>query len=85
MHAGIDPQRPLSAQSDSFWWDSAGFASLDEPYGGYRRIVRGFDRRHGGLVETPFTVSLDSGSGFGGPLLAGLFSPDGTLLQTVSD
>ncbi|HXP96242.1 MAG TPA: hypothetical protein VN809_05990 [Telmatospirillum sp.] len=83
VHAGIDPQRPLSAQSDSFWWGGSGFASIDQPYGDYRRIVRGFDRRHQGLQETPFTVSLDDGCGFGGALLAGEFGPDGALLQVL--
>jgi serine/threonine protein phosphatase 1 len=84
VHAGIDPQRPLSAQSDSFWWAGSSFAAIDETYNGYRRIVRGFDRRHGGVQETAFTVTLDAGCGFGGELLAGCFTPDGELLQTIS-
>jgi serine/threonine protein phosphatase 1 len=83
VHAGIDPQRPLSAQSDSFWWGGSGFASLDEPYGGYGRVIRGFDRRHGGLHETRFTVSLDAGCGFGGGLLAAQFGPQGEILQVL--
>ncbi len=84
VHAGIDPARPLSAQSDSFWWGGAGFASLAQPYGGYARIVRGFDRRHGGLQETAFTVSLDAGCGFGGELVAALFGPGGTIERTAT-
>jgi serine/threonine protein phosphatase 1 len=83
VHAGIDPQRPLSAQSDSFWWDGSGFASIDQPYGDYRRIVRGYDRRHAGWQETPFTLSLDGGCGFGGELLAAQFGPDGTVLHLL--
>lgn len=79
VHAGIDPQRPLSAQSDSFWWGGSGFASIDEPYQGYRRIVRGYDHRHGGFHETPHTVTLDGGCGFGGPLLAACFAPGGAI------
>jgi serine/threonine protein phosphatase 1 len=84
VHAGIDPHRPLSAQSDSFWWGGSGFAAIAEPYGGYKRVIRGFDRRHGGLQETPYTVSLDAGCGFGGVLLAALFAPDGAILQTLT-
>lgn len=84
VHAGIDPQRPLSAQSDSFWWGGSGFTSVDEPYAGFRRIVRGYDRRHGGVHQTPFTVTLDGGSGFGGSLVAGCFAPNGEVLRTVS-
>jgi serine/threonine protein phosphatase 1 len=83
VHAGIDPHRPLSAQSDSFWWGGSGFASMTEAYNGYRRVIRGFDRRRAGLQETPFTVSLDAGSGFGGPLLAALFAADGEILRTL--
>jgi serine/threonine protein phosphatase 1 len=84
VHAGIDPQRPLSAQSDSFWWGGSGFASIDHPYGGYRRVIRGFDRSHNGLQETPFTMSIDGGCGFGGNLMAVQFGPDGSLLQVLT-
>jgi len=84
VHAGIDPHRPLSAQSDSFWWGGSGFASITEPYNGYKRVVRGFDRRREGLQETPYTVSLDAGGGFGGPLMAALFAADGSILRTIS-
>jgi len=84
VHAGIDPHRPLSAQSDSFWWGGSGFGSITEPYNGYKRVIRGFDRRREGLQETPYTVSLDAGGGFGGPLMAALFAPDGSIIKTVS-
>jgi serine/threonine protein phosphatase 1 len=83
VHAGLDPQRPLAAQSDSFWWGGAGFAALDEPYESYRRVVRGYDRRHGGFQETPFAVTLDAGCGFGGPLVAGCFAPGGELVARL--
>ncbi len=84
VHAGIDPQRPLSAQGDSFWWGGAAFAGIEEPYGGFRRVVRGFDRRRGGVQETAWTLTLDGGCGFGGDLLAACFAPGGDLLSTVS-
>ena len=83
VHAGIDPHRPLSAQSDSFWWGSPGFAGLAEPYGSYTRVVRGFDRKHEGWQETAHTVSIDGGCGFGGVLLAACFAPDGGILHKV--
>ncbi len=83
VNAGIDPTRPLSAQSDSFWWGAGAFGRINEPYAGYRRVVRGFDTAHAGLVEGPFTVSLDAGSGFGGPLLAACLAPDGTILDRI--
>ena len=83
VHAGIDPLRPLSAQSDSFWWGGSGFASITEPYGSYRRVVRGFDRKHEGFQETAHTVTLDGGCGFGGELVAACFAPDGSIIEKV--
>ena len=84
VHAGLDTQRPLSAQSDSFWWGGANFAALEAPYEEYRRIVRGYDRRHAGFQETPHTITLDAGCGFGGPLIAGCFGPSGAFEGTLA-
>jgi hypothetical protein len=84
VHAGIDPARPLDAQGDAFWWGGNRLTELASPFAGFRRIIRGFDRKHGGLVETRYVTSLDAGSGFGGELMAACFAPDGTLLGTVT-
>ncbi len=84
VHAGVDPGKPLDLQRDALWWGGVNILELDAPYGGFRRVIRGFDRRHGGLVQSPYAVSLDGGSGFGGPLLAASFAPDGSLLETIS-
>jgi serine/threonine protein phosphatase 1 len=84
VHAGVDPQRPLSEQGDSFWWGSAGFATMEGPFGRFQRVVRGYDRQHRGAQETPWTITLDAGCGFGGQLLAGCFAPGGALLDTLS-
>jgi hypothetical protein len=84
VHAGIDPARPLDAQGDAFWWGGGRLTEMAEPFADFRRIIRGFDRKHGGLVETQYVTSLDAGSGFGGELMAGCFAPDGTLLGTVA-
>jgi serine/threonine protein phosphatase 1 len=46
-------------------------------------VIRGYDQHHAGLVEAPHAVSLDAGCGFGGPLLAACFAPDGRLLETL--
>lgn len=83
VHAGIAPDRPLDAQNDAFWWGGGRLLEMTEPYAGYRRVVRGFDRRHGGLVESPFAVSVDGGSGFGGPLLAACLAADGSIVDQV--
>ncbi len=81
--AGIDPSRPLEGQADSFWWDQAGFAALAEappPWNGFSRIVRGHDRAGGGFAETPLAVTLGEVED---AVLAGLFAPDGTLLELI--
>ena len=87
VNAGLDPSRPLEAQKDSFWWGSAGFAGIDTPYGGYRRVVRGFcpqgPKPHPGLELGDFTATVDAGCGFGGPLLAACFAGDGDVVGQI--
>jgi serine/threonine protein phosphatase 1 len=83
VHAGVDPSRPLSAQSDSLWWGSAGFAKLDAPYEGFKLVVRGHDRAHGGVVRANYTLTVDAGCGYGGPLCAVCLSPEGELLDKI--
>jgi len=81
VHAGLDATKPLDLQGDAFWWGGGPFLDLDRPYETYRRVVRGYDRHHAGLVESPHAVSIDGGCGFGGALIAGCFSVDGRLLD----
>ena len=81
VHAGIDPTRPLTAQHDSFWWGGGSFLDLAQPYGGFARVVRGFDRNHEGLKQAPFAVSLDRGCGFGGPLATCCLTLDGEIAE----
>jgi serine/threonine protein phosphatase 1 len=83
VNAGVEPARPLEAQKDSFWWGGSGFAAIDRPYGGYRRVVRGFCPQHPGLDLGDFTATLDGGCGFGGPLLAACFAVDGSLVDEI--
>jgi hypothetical protein len=83
VHAGIDPYRPISGQGDAFWWAKADILELTEPFDGFRRVVRGFDRDRRGLVEREFGVSLDAGAGRGGRLLAAAFGLDGSVLEVL--
>jgi serine/threonine protein phosphatase 1 len=83
VHAGIDTNRPLAAQGDALWWGGTGFETLTEPYGGFRMVVRGFDRANKGLRVTRMTASLDGGCGFGGKLRAGCFDRAGRLVDTI--
>jgi serine/threonine protein phosphatase 1 len=82
VNCGVDPQRPLAAQSDAFWWAARSFDSITGAYEGFARVIRGFDPEHGGFAETEFTVTLDGGCGFGGKLIAACFAPDGSILDS---
>jgi serine/threonine protein phosphatase 1 len=77
--AGIDPERPLSEQSDSLWWGGSAFARLDHAFGGFNRVIRGFDRAGGGIQRGPYSITIDGGCGFGGPLVAACLLPDGEI------
>ena len=83
VSAGVDPSRPLAAQGDAFWWSAGSFAAITEPFAGFHRLVRGYDPAGGGLQLEGMAVTLDSGSGRGGRLAAGLFEPDGSLVEIV--
>ena len=83
VNAGIDPSRPLSTQSDSFWWGLAGFSKIAEPYAGFRMVVRGFDPQHRGILASPYTTGIDAGCGFGGPLIAACFDRAGKIVDTI--
>jgi len=84
VHAGFDADKPLELQSDMLWWAGSDILERSEPIPGFERIVRGFDRQHGGLKRGPYAVSLDGGAGFGGPLLAACFDRDGIIIDQVS-
>ena len=83
LHAAIDPGRLLTEQGDTLWWGSGYFADIAEPYAGFRRVVRGYDRLHRGPAETAFTASIDAGAGFGGPLMAACFDLEGTRVDAI--
>lgn len=83
VNAGLDISRPLATQKDSFWWSAPGFDHITEPYGDFARIIRGFDKRAGGLAEGLFTVSLDGGAGRGGTLLAVCLDDAGAVVETL--
>jgi serine/threonine protein phosphatase 1 len=83
VHAAIDPTRPLAAQGDAFWWGRDEILDLTSAFEGFGRVVRGIDHQRRGLVERQFAVSLDSGSGRGGRLLAACFGPTGAIVDQV--
>ncbi|HYF87115.1 hypothetical protein [Azospirillum sp.] len=85
VNAGIDPRRPLTGQGDAFWWGGAAFARLDQPYGAFRRLVRGYNplwSPEDPSVEVgPVTVTLDGGCGRGGHLVCACFDSFGEMLD----
>jgi serine/threonine protein phosphatase 1 len=83
VHAAVDPSRPLAAQGDAFWWGRRDILDLDAPFDGFRRVVRGIDRKRRGIVESDFAVSLDSGAGLGGPLVAACFLADAAVVDLI--
>jgi serine/threonine protein phosphatase 1 len=83
VHAGIDPDRPLSEQADSFWWGGYDFERADFRYGSFRRVVRGFDSRNRGVEIGSVTATIDGGCGQGGPLVAACFGAGGEVLEMI--
>ncbi|WP_420403893.1 hypothetical protein [Nisaea sp.] len=85
VNTGLDPVRPLTDQEDGFWWNSQGYADIsDAGYDGFAKVVRGFDPVHGGIVETPATLSLDGGAGFEGTLNAVCLTRGGAIVEQLS-
>lgn len=83
VHAGLDVSRPLATQKDSFWWSTGRFNDIDKPYGGFARVVRGYDNSHAGIVSGPYTLSIDTGCGFGGPLTAVCLDDRGHIVEQL--
>jgi len=85
VHASIDISRPLNMQKDNFWWDNGRFDDINAAYSGFLRIVRGYDHINNGLrLNSPFTATVDGGSGRGGRLNAVCFSPHGDVIDILS-
>lgn len=81
--AGIDPGRPLGEQGDTFWWGSGYFTRIDQPYAGYRRIVRGIERTPSGVNLESYAATLDGGCGRGGTLAAACFTLEGATADWI--
>lgn len=83
VHAAVNPLRPLATQGDAFWWGDTDILELAEPFEGFARVIRGYDRGARGLVERDYAVSLDAGAGRGGRLIAACFEIGGTVLDHI--
>lgn len=81
VNANVDPNLPLDAQSDGFWWGTQDFRQNNTPFKGFQRTVRGYDHRHGGVHMADHHICLDGGSGFGGPLICACFDADAMVVD----
>ncbi len=83
VNSGIDPDRPLDAQGDAFWWNFKGFTSVSEQFAGFKKVVRGFDPAGRGVDVDSWTATIDSGCGRGGPLTAMCFNKSGDEVERI--
>lgn len=83
VHTGLDPQKPLHEQGDSFWWGSQHFSQILLPYDPFQKVVRGYDPAHQGLNLNCVTATLDGGCGFGGTLVCAGFMPNGDVCEMI--
>lgn len=83
VNCGVDPRRALDEQRDAFWWAGRGYDALEEPFAGFRRVVRGFDPAHRGFGEAAYKATVDGGCGFGGSLIAACLVPDGEIADRI--
>lgn len=83
VNSGIDPERPLDAQDDAFWWDRQSFERIDRAYFGCRLVVRGYDPGHRGVQVNDYTASIDGRAGFGGGPVAACIAPSDGVVDIV--
>lgn len=76
VNSGINPNKKLDEQADSFWWSGKSFNKIDQKYEEFHKVYRGFDPNQEGPTVGLATASIDGGCGFGGPLLSALIDPE---------
>ncbi len=84
VHGGLDPARPLSLQTDAFWWGHPDFFRMKEPYMGYARVISGVVPDQGHRVHGPGRFCFDGGAGRGGQLQLICVDPQGKILQEMA-
>ena len=84
VNCGLDPQRPLDAQRDSFWWDTNGFEKINSSFCGFKKVIRGYSPHHPGIQDKDYKVTIDSGAGSGGSLIAACIDNNGQLIDWIS-
>ncbi len=83
VHSGIDTQKPLDEQGDSFWWAHDRFDQITEPYLPFEKVIRGYDPTHKGPSYNCVKATIDGGCGFGGDLACTAFASNGNIIDTL--
>ena len=88
VNRGVDITRPLSAQSDCFWWGFQNFSKIQKPYKTFERIVRGYESMHlnnfeitkKDIVCTLFKQPLSNNT-----VMCGIFTENGEILDLLEN
>lgn len=83
VHSGLDPERKLEEQDDTFWWASKSFVNITKAYFPFAKVVRGFDPEHKGIHLNCVTATVDHGCGFGGPLVCAAFDGNAAIFDLI--
>ena len=81
VNRGVDISRPLSAQSDCFWWGYQNFSKLNKPYYTFIKIVRGYEPDSLNNIENKAVCSLFKAPLTDNKVMAGLFNDSGEILD----
>ncbi|PPR47983.1 MAG: hypothetical protein CFH19_00072 [Alphaproteobacteria bacterium MarineAlpha5_Bin9] len=85
VNRGVDITRPLSAQSDCFWWGYYNFSKLDRPYRTFKKIIRGYESSllKDNNLENKTVFSLYKGPLDRKKIIAASFSESGKLIDII--
>ena len=84
VNRGVDITRPLSAQSDCFWWGYHNFSKLEKPYNTFKKIVRGYSpavNESFDDIKKKIVCSLYQGPLLNNKIMAGLFNDSAEILD----
>lgn len=86
VHAGIDPEKPLAQQQDSFWWKGKKFNDIHTAYDPFSYVIRGYDPDAQGVKINGVTMTLDGATADTNslPITCGLLSGQGELLDLMT-
>ena len=86
VHAGIDPEKPLAQQQDSFWWKGKKFNDIRTAYDPFSYVIRGYDPNAQGVKVNGVTMTLDGTTAEMDslPITCGLLSGQGELLDLMT-